>query len=303
MKLYLAIKYHADQRNRDAIEAITAVLAAQGHTTHCVARDVEQWGAVTLPAAELMRHSFDAILGADVVLVELGEKGVGLGIEAGYAHAQGIPVVTIAPVGADISETLRGISSQLFFYQAYADLAQLSLPAVTRPNQSLIFWRFIVSSVDRLIACLDGLDATEINWRPLPDANSLLVLATHITGNIEETVLGLICGQSRPRDREAEFQVTAPDSAALRLRWAALQADIRPCLVALSPSDLLRPRLHPRRGQLTAMEILLVVARHAAEHLAHAELTRDLLLAQRATSPTLSASSELPLTPPPSSSL
>jgi len=125
----------------------------------------------------------------------------------------------------------------------------------------------------------------------LPNANSLAVLATHITGNIEETVLGLICGQPRTRDREAEFRVTETDRAALQHRWQIVQAEIAQQLAQLPSSELARPRLHPRRGQLTGWEILLVVARHAAEHLAHAELTRDLLLAQRAIPSTSTSSS------------
>jgi hypothetical protein len=38
-------------------------------------------------------------------------------------------------------------------------------------------------------------------------------------------------------------------------------------------------RQHPRRGPLSGREILIVVARHAAEHLGQAELTRDLMKA------------------------
>jgi hypothetical protein len=279
MQLYLAIKYHADQHNRAAIEAITAVLAAQGHETFCVARDLEQWGAVLFPPDELMRRSFQAICVADLVLVELTEKGVGLGIEAGYAHANGIPVVVIARNGADISETLRGIVTDLFFYTDYRDLAQLTLPIPTRRPPALLYWRFITSSVDRLLACLDGLDATALNWRPLPTANSLYILATHIIGNIEETVLGIICGQAVVRDREAEFRAMGREAVMLQSHWRTLQAQIAQHLAQLSVADLDRERVHPRRGPLTGREILIVVARHAAEHLAHAELTRDLLLA------------------------
>ncbi|CAN5843324.1 hypothetical protein BH10CHL1_BH10CHL1_01810 [soil metagenome] len=47
--------------------------------------------------------------------------------------------------------------------------------------------------------------------------------------------------------------------------------------------ELTRVRSHPRRGQITGREILLVVACHAAEHRGQAELTRDLLFAARAT--------------------
>lgn len=279
MQLYLAIKYHADQHNRDAIEAITAVLAARGHTVFCVARDLEQWGSVTFAPDVLMQHSFQAIQAADVVVVDLTEKGVGLGIEAGYAHANGIPVVVIARQGAGISETLRGIAAHIFFYTDYEDLAHLSLPVLSRPAKALIYWNFITSSVDRLLACLEGLAETALNWRPLPNASSLYVLATHIIGNIEETVLGLVCGQSVTRDREAEFQALGSDTVLLQSRWDTVQRQIRQHLAHLSPADLDRERLHPRRGLLTGWAILMVVARHAAEHLAHAELTRDLWLA------------------------
>jgi 2'-deoxynucleoside 5'-phosphate N-hydrolase len=279
MKIYLAIKYHADQQNRGVIEGIAAALTAQGHEIFCVARDLEQWGAMTFAPDMLMRHSFAAIRAADVVLVEFTEKGVGLGIEAGYAHANGIPVVTIARPGADISETLRGIATTVFLYTNYAALTRLPLPTSSRQSKALTLWRFITSTMQRLLACLDSLDESALNWRPLPNANSLYILATHIIGNIEETVLGLVCGQPVVRDREAEFHATGRDATLLQTRWRMLQTEIIQHLEQLAPADLDRERLHPRRGLLTGWEILMVVARHAAEHLAHAELTRDLLLA------------------------
>jgi hypothetical protein len=40
---------------------------------------------------------------------------------------------------------------------------------------------------------------------------------------------------------------------------------------------------HPRRGAISGREILIVVARHAAEHLGQAELTRDLWKARQST--------------------
>jgi len=122
MQAYLAIKYHADNANRDRIKGISAALAARGIRTLCIARDVEQWGAVHFDPHTLMQKSFDAIDACDLVVVDLTEKGVGIGIEAGYAHARHIPIVTIAQTGADISETLRGISDEVWFYEAYSDL-------------------------------------------------------------------------------------------------------------------------------------------------------------------------------------
>lgn len=122
MRAYLGIKYHADNRNREVIEGISEVLARCGFMTFSVARDLEHWGAVRLEPQDLMRQTFAIIDTCNLIVIELSEKGVGLGIEAGYAHAKGIPVVTVAKRGSDISETLRGISRSVVFYSAYCDL-------------------------------------------------------------------------------------------------------------------------------------------------------------------------------------
>ena len=50
----------------------------------------------------------------------------------------------------------------------------------------------------------------------------------------------------------------------------------------MSAADFERAEIHPRRGVLTGREVLLIVARHATEHLGRAELTRDLAKAMQA---------------------
>ena len=122
MKVFLSIKYHADHCNRARIEVIAAALEARGFETTCIARDVEQWGQLKFNARELMTRTFAAIDACELMIVDLTEKGVGVGIEAGYAHAKNIPVVTIAQTGADVSETLRGISRTVFLYDRVGDL-------------------------------------------------------------------------------------------------------------------------------------------------------------------------------------
>jgi nucleoside 2-deoxyribosyltransferase len=125
MKAYIAIKYHADNRNRECIEAIAAALEERDYQTVCIVRDVEDWGRAQLSPEALMVRSFEEIDSSDLVVVDLTEKGVGLGIEAGYAHARGIPVVTIARRGADISQTLQGISHQVLWYEGWDDLKRV----------------------------------------------------------------------------------------------------------------------------------------------------------------------------------
>ncbi len=124
MKAYLAIKYHADNANRPRIEGISAALETCGFETVCIARDVERWGQVQLDPAELMGRSFAELDKCDVVVVDISEKGVGVGIEAGYAYARRIPILTIAVPGADVPTTLRGISREVFQYRQLGELVE-----------------------------------------------------------------------------------------------------------------------------------------------------------------------------------
>lgn len=71
---------------------------------------------------DLMKLTFKKIDICDLLIIDLTEKGVGLGIEAGYAYAKGIPIITIARIGSDRSETLEGISKNIFFYNNIEDI-------------------------------------------------------------------------------------------------------------------------------------------------------------------------------------
>ena len=145
-------------------------------------------------------------------------------------------------------------------------------------SEGEVFRRYIVGTIDRLVASLEGLDARELNWRPpAPHTNSLYAMVTHVLGNAEENILDTLCGQPIPRSRDAEFAAAGQSGAPVREHWRDLRARIGEALAALPAGELDRPRYHPRRGDLAGREILLVVARHAAEHWGEAQLTLSLL--------------------------
>jgi nucleoside 2-deoxyribosyltransferase len=74
-----------------------------------------------------MKKSFIVIDTCDVLLIDLTEKGVGIGIEAGYAYARRIPIIVIVQGDVHISETLRGISQRVIRYDHMTDLADAFL--------------------------------------------------------------------------------------------------------------------------------------------------------------------------------
>jgi len=142
-------------------------------------------------------------------------------------------------------------------------------------------WRYIRRSVDRILSCLDGLDEADFNWRPLENANSLYVLAVHMIANVEANILGVLCFQNIVRHRDEEFKARGSSVEPVLQRWRDVQERISSHLAKLSSIDLDRGYEHPRRGKITGRDLLITIARHAAEHVGHAELTRDLLFTAR----------------------
>jgi len=114
---YLAIKYHPDHKNRNLIDEISYACQKSGYKCFCVARDVEKWGKVKLTSEELMKIALLEIKRAAFVLIDYSEKGVGIGIEAGYAFAHDVPIIVIYPSGAELSNTLSGIITTKFEYK------------------------------------------------------------------------------------------------------------------------------------------------------------------------------------------
>lgn len=149
-------------------------------------------------------------------------------------------------------------------------------------SETASLWRFISSSISHLVDLVGDLSDEELAWRPsAPAANSLGVLTMHTLGNLEENVIQTLCGEPVHRQREAEFRLEQVTAADLQARWSSLRQSAEIRLAAFTTSDLDHRYFHPRRGELTGREVLIVVARHAAEHLGQAELTRDLLRASQ----------------------
>lgn len=124
MIAYLAIKFYEDCRNRELIEQISDSLHKAGIESKVMARDYEKWGEVRYAPTELMELTFKLIDEADLLVVEFSEKGVGLGIEAGYAHAKNKPIVVVAKIDSDISTTLQGVAKEVLLYDKPEELTE-----------------------------------------------------------------------------------------------------------------------------------------------------------------------------------
>ena len=76
----------------------------------------------------MMQQVMTDISNCDILLAETTHKGIGIGIEAGYAKAQNKPVVYLRQHNAEHSTTLSGISDYQIIYESTEALSkQLSL--------------------------------------------------------------------------------------------------------------------------------------------------------------------------------
>ncbi len=123
---------------------------------------------------------------------------------------------------------------------------------------------------------IQDLTPEALQWTPAPDTNSIAVLVVHTIGSAEE-VIRIVRALESHRDREAEFipnDVTLP---ALRDRLAQAQTFLDEVAATITADDLEAIRLRPNRDPETGMYWLLHNYGHAREHLAHIQLTKQLM--------------------------
>ena len=126
---------------------------------------------------------------------------------------------------------------------------------------------------------LVGQDRDAINWKPHPQANSIAILVTHTLGS-EKEMLRAVRGIGSDRVRSAEFEVTADAEALIALLdLADLEVDEHVKAITAEDLTAMRPRGDnpPRPG----LEWLIGNYGHAREHLAQAQLTKQLYSATR----------------------
>ena len=138
---------------------------------------------------------------------------------------------------------------------------------------------------ERLLETIADLDDDAVNWKPSASGtNSLLVLVTHTLASAEEHVVGKAAGKTVVRNRDAEFVVTG-GAGHLAARAAEVRRRVDEALVALEGrlDEERDPPLDKWRGtRATVRDRLVHSVSHTAEHVGHAQLTRDLLKARPA---------------------
>ncbi|MDX2321919.1 MAG: hypothetical protein QNK26_15135 [Moritella sp.] len=120
--VYFGIKYHPDNANKSIISEFEKCFAKHNLKSYCVARDMEKWGERSFSAKKIMQETFAKIDEVDLVVIDVSEKGVGLGIEAGYAKAKGKELIVTIKNGIEISTTIQGTADKIITYNKVSEI-------------------------------------------------------------------------------------------------------------------------------------------------------------------------------------
>lgn len=142
----------------------------------------------------------------------------------------------------------------------------------------------ILGRMDKLAALVATLDDDTFNAAlPIPAINSLAVLLRHVTGSARYWLERVCLGHDYVRDRDGEFsahcsvseglEIYHRDRAAIESALVELQGVDRAAAPAVIPTDKDRWWCGSIEG------VIVHVFHEAAQHLGHAEITRDALVA------------------------
>jgi hypothetical protein len=137
---------------------------------------------------------------------------------------------------------------------------------------------FVDESLDSMRAAIAGASADALNRRPAgDDTNPVAVLVVHAVSSTRWW-LSMALGAPLPeRDRPSEFLTTVAGVEELLRVFDPIAADCRSLLSTDVAFDAGAIREDPLEGeQVTAAWALIHAVEHLREHVAHAELTRQL---------------------------
>lgn len=120
-KAYLAISYQNRKQLHEETEMIRKVLATFQTTLFVF---VDEYHFSAQEEKQMMHQAFHEINTADLLIAEVSEKAIGVGIEIGYAAAMKKPVIYLRKADAEHSTTAAGSAGHIIIYSDLSDLAE-----------------------------------------------------------------------------------------------------------------------------------------------------------------------------------
>ncbi len=119
MKAYIAVSNSQKAKLSSELKAITAGLTKVKVDGFVF---VNNYNFTIADEREMMLQAIADIDHCDILIAETSYKGIGIGIEVGYAKAKRKPIIYLRHKNAEHSTTVSGISDFQLIYENIADL-------------------------------------------------------------------------------------------------------------------------------------------------------------------------------------
>ncbi|MEY3784011.1 MAG: hypothetical protein RLZZ230_333 [Candidatus Parcubacteria bacterium] len=120
-KVYIGISFKGRKEKESEVEQIKKVLTEKGFHPMVF---VDDYVYVPGKDKEMMDQAVKDISESVLLLVELSEKAIGVGLEVGIAAALNIPVLYVYQEDSEYSKTVGGLSDRVIAYKNDSDLIQ-----------------------------------------------------------------------------------------------------------------------------------------------------------------------------------
>lgn len=125
MRAYISVSFNKRKLLDKELTAIITTLKEFGIAAFVF---VDHYKFELSEERQMMEQAMNEIDNCDLLIAETSDKGIGIGVEAGYAKAKNKPVIYLRQTDAAHSTTVSGISDSQIIYSDSRDLAkQLAL--------------------------------------------------------------------------------------------------------------------------------------------------------------------------------
>lgn len=129
MKAYISVSY----KNRKSVDSeIEEIIQTLRESSISSLVFVDRYRFELEQEREMMKTAMSEIDSCDLLIAEVSDKGIGIGVEVGYAKAKGKPVVYLRHQNAEHSTTVSGVSDFQVIYSDITDLKQKLTQVITK---------------------------------------------------------------------------------------------------------------------------------------------------------------------------
>jgi len=121
MRAYISVSFNKRKLLDKELTAIITTLKEFGIAAFVF---VDHYKFELSEERQMMEQAMNEIDNCDLLIAETSDKGIGIGVEAGYAKAKNKPVIYLRQTDAAHSTTVSGISDSQIIYSDSGDLAK-----------------------------------------------------------------------------------------------------------------------------------------------------------------------------------